>query len=206
MCRMSAVKRLALCVCYGAIITQQAHAVDRPPMPDFRTADGCAWHWRTGGGVGLWGEVCDLQSGKWQVDWQEKQSAFVQTRDGDTVAKVLEIFPKPQDAPASEVLAQLRRRGDLADGDDCVFQPAQVRAAPRTVTFFEIRPTGERLKAFQATPKDEIPDPPCGAYGWSTHGRRYFMTDIRHPDRVLYFDEGQDGTMFDPSSVTIIGD
>lgn len=187
-----------------AALAQQALAAERPAMPQFQTAEGCEWHWRSGGGIGLWGEVCNLQTGKWQVDWLENQSAFVKTRDGEVIAKVVEIFAKLADEPASAVLDELRRRGDLTDGGECVFQVAQVRAHPRTITFLEIRPTGERLKAFEATPKDEVPDPPCGTYGWSTHGRRYFMTDIRHPERVIYFDEGQDGMMFDPLSVTFI--
>lgn len=179
-----------------------AAASERPPVPQFRTDPGCTWHWLTGGGVGLWGEVCNLSTGQWSVEWHRDRAAFVQTRDGAPVTQVLEIFKKSDEDPASAVLDELRRRGELADDEECVFQPAQVRAAPRTIAFLEIRPTGERLKAFEATPKDEIPDPPCGAYGWSTHGRRYFMTDIRQPDRVLYINEGQDGSMFDPASVT----
>ena len=67
----------------------------------------------------------------------------------------------------------------------------------------DIQPTGARKAAFDATPSDEVPEPPCGDYGWSTHGLRYFMTDIRHPDNVLYLNEGQDGMMFDPRTVRI---
>ena len=37
--------------------------------------------------------------------------------------------------------------------------------------------------------------------GWSTHGVRYFMTDLRRPDRVVYINEGQDGTQIDPRSI-----
>ena len=50
-------------------------------------------------------------------------------------------------------------------------------------------------------PADEVPDPPCGAMGWSTHGVRYFMTDLRRPDRVVYINEGRDGTQIDPRSI-----
>jgi hypothetical protein len=94
-------------------------------------------------------------------------------------------LPEIRGGPCVGCLDDLRRRGDLADDEECVLQPVQVRPAHRTIQFLEIRPTGERLKAFEATPKDEIPDPPCGAYGWSTHGRRYFLTDIRQPDQIL---------------------
>ena len=48
-----------------------------------------------------------------------------------------------------------------------------------------------------------MPEPPCGDYGWSTHGVRYFMTDQRFPGRVVYVDIGQDGTMFDDPTITL---
>ena len=60
-----------------------------------------------------------------------------------------------------------------------------------------------RLVDNQQTPEDEIPDPPCGDYGWSTHGVRYFITDVAHPDRVIYVDTGEDGLMFDDATVTL---
>jgi hypothetical protein len=76
--------------------------------------------------------------------------------------------------------------------------------APRTRALFEIMPTGSRLAALEATPDDEIPEPPCGEYGWSTHGTRYFVTDVAHPDKVIYIDIGQDGMMFDQTSVSLV--
>jgi hypothetical protein len=68
----------------------------------------------------------------------------------------------------------------------------------------EIRPQGRRLAQLLATPADQVPDPPCGEYGASTHGVRYFVTDVRHPTRVLYVNLGQDGTQIAPSSIRII--
>jgi len=51
------------------------------------------------------------------------------------------------------------------------------------------------------TPSGDIPEPPCGPYGASTHGVRYFLVDLRQPDRLIFVDEGQDQPMFDPSSI-----
>ena len=48
-----------------------------------------------------------------------------------------------------------------------------------------------------------MPEPPCGEYGWSTHGVRYFFTDTRFPDRAVYVNTGQDGTMFDDTTITL---
>jgi hypothetical protein len=46
-----------------------------------------------------------------------------------------------------------------------------------------------------------VPDPPCGEYGWSTHGIHYFISDLRQPELILYVNEGQDGTMIEPGSI-----
>lgn len=74
-------------------------------------------------------------------------------------------------------------------------------AAPRTIAFFQVQPVGERLQRLKATPRDEVPDPPCGDYGWSTHGVRYFLTDLRAPQWLVYVNEGQDGTLVNPRTL-----
>lgn len=117
---------------------------------------------------------------------------------------VLQVFNRPPGPEgAQEVLKQLAREGRIPADGLCVFSPAAPRPAVRTTAFYEIRPTGARLAALEATPKDEIPDPPCGDFGWSTHGQRYFMHDLRRPDLMIYIDEGQDGSQIDPRSIQL---
>ena len=101
------------------------------------------------------------------------------TVDGKAEGTILQVFDKPADADVSAVLPALRAKGYIPDDDDCVFEPAAIRPAPRTIAFYEIKPTGARKEAFDATPEDEVPEPPCGEYGWGTHGVRYFLTDTR---------------------------
>ena len=48
-----------------------------------------------------------------------------------------------------------------------------------------------------------MPDPPCGDYGVNPDGISYFLTDSAHPDKVIYLNRGQDGTLFDPATLTI---
>jgi hypothetical protein len=163
----------------------------------------CQWDWKDGGGIGVWTERCTLDTGVWELKFDESLPGFTLTVDGKGGETVLQLFRKPADADISAILPELRRRGYIPDDDLCVFQPAAIRPAPRTIAFFDIQPTGARKEALEATPPDEIPEPPCGDYGWSTHGVRYFMTDIRHPGSVLYLNEGQDGMMFDPKTVTL---
>lgn len=175
-----------------------------PPQPTHsRFPDRCRWEWKTGGGLGVWAEHCELDTGVWELRNDPDLPGFVLTVDGIDEAAVLQVFRKPPGADISAILPELRQRGYIPDDGECIFAPADIRPAERTIAFFDIRPTGARKTAFEATPEDEVPDPPCGDYGWSTHGVRYFMTDSRFPDRVVYINTGQDGLMFDPETVTL---
>jgi hypothetical protein len=124
--------------------------------------------------------------------------------DDQRQGMVLQLFHVAEGAKIDALLPELRKRGLVADSDDCVFSPAALSPTPRTTAQYEIKPVGETLKRFEATPDDEVPDPPCGDYAWSTHGVRYFQSDLRAPGTVLYFDLGQDGSLFEPGSVTLM--
>jgi hypothetical protein len=179
-------------------------AFAQPPEPENSTdAARCQWHWKQGGGIGIWAERCAFDTGVWELEFRENLPGFVLTVDGGDEQTVLQRFTRPAGAGPSAILPELRRRGYIPDDDECVFEPAAIRPAVRTIAFFEIKPTGKRKAAFDATPADEVPDPPCGEYGWSTHGVRYFMTDTRHPNAVVYVNIGQDGMMFDDATVTL---
>lgn len=184
-------------------LASAAHA-EPPPQPTGSSVPGsCTWEWKTGGGVGIWAERCDLQTGVWEPRFEASLPGFVLTIDGEDQGTILQVFDKPADADVSAILPVLREKGYIPDDGDCVFEPATIGPAPRTIAFYEIKPTGTRLEAFEATPDDEVPEPPCGDYGWSTHGIRYFFTDTRFPERVIYVDIGQDGTMFDDTTITL---
>ena len=74
--------------------------------------------------------------------------------------------------------------------------------APRTIAFHILTPIDQA--ALSPTVSGDIPEPACGPYGASTHGVRYFVTDLRWPDRAIFVDEGQERPMFDPSSITAL--
>jgi hypothetical protein len=180
----------------------QAWAEVRPAMPTHSTDKyGCEWQWLRGGGIGFWAENCKLATGNWHVDWESALPGFALWHDDDRVATVLQIFRKPPDASIDAVLPELKSRHYVPDVADCQFKPVNIRPAPQTIAFYDIRPEGERLKDFEWAPKDQVPDPPCGEYGWSTHGIRYFISDLRQPELILYVNEGQDGTMIEPGSI-----
>ena len=193
-------KRFALA---ALMCSAPAFAAERPAQPTTRTDAACAWHWLQGNGVGLWAEDCKLVTGRWHLRPEANGTAFALWVDEQRQGVVTQVFTLPLDATIHALLHDLRHAKLIADTGDCVFQPVAVRPVPRTIQQYEIKPIGEALKRFDATPKDEVPDPPCGDYGWSTHGTRYFQTDLRHPGKVVYIDEGQDGTFFDPHTITL---
>jgi hypothetical protein len=194
----------AVLVIVWSIVCLVGSAVAAPPQPTTSTdPDRCRWEWKTGSGLGVWAERCELDTGVWEIRGDPGLPGFVLTIDGIDDVAVLQDFRTPPGADISAILPELRQRGYIPDDGECVFKPADIGPAAKTVAFFDIRPTGSRAAAFEATPEDEVPDPPCGDYGWSTHGVRYFMTDSRFPDRVVYINTGQDGLMFDPATVTL---
>ncbi len=118
---------------------------------------------------------------------------------------MVEVFTKAKDAPLSSLLPDLKARGYISDDKECEFQPvggSGVKTDALGRQLFEIYPTGARLAKLEKTPEDEVPEPPCGEYGWSTHGTRTFRVDPARPDAVLYVNEGQDGTMIAPDTIT----
>ncbi|MEY3289258.1 MAG: hypothetical protein RLZZ419_1500 [Pseudomonadota bacterium] len=184
----------------GSVIPASADV--RPAMPTHSTDEnGCEWQWLRGGGIGFWAENCNLITGNWHVDWDSTLPGFALWHDDDRVATVVQIFHKPTGAAIDAVLSELKSRQYVTDVEDCQFKPVDIRPAPRTIAFFDIRPEGKTLRAFEDKPQDQVPEAPCGEYGWSTHGVRYFISDLRQPDSILYVNEGQDGTMIEPSSI-----
>jgi hypothetical protein len=185
------------------VFAAAALAAERPPIPAQKTDPACEWVWTEGKGVALWTESCKLATGHWQVKWDDEVRGFALWVNDERTGTVVQLFTLAEGAGIATLLPELRARKLITDTDDCVFEPAAMWPAPRTMAFFEIKPKGEALKLLEATPPDEVPEPPCGDYGWGTHGTRYFITDIRHPGTVIYADEGQDGMMFDPKTIRL---
>jgi hypothetical protein len=198
-----------------AVLSLPAIAAE-PPKPAFSTdAAKCTWEWRTGGlagggTVGIWGETCKFDTGTFEPVFNPELPGFTLTVNGAPQETVVQLFTKSDEADISAVLPDLRRQGFIPDDEDCIFMPATqetlatIAPPPETTRgYYEIMPTGDRLAALDATPDDEVPEPPCGEYGWSTHGVRFFMTDIEAPGTVAYFNLGQDGTMIAPTSLVL---
>ncbi len=187
-----------------ALLVSACVVADRPiraSKPDWQTDPAtCSWHWREGDGIGLWAETCVLNGATWQVDWDAKLGAFV-TRRGDTVVGIaVQGFAVPIGSGIAVLSQTLIAAGHLQPEAACTWQTAALRPVPRTMTVHVLTPIDSAALAPTAT--GEVPDPVCGIYGASTHGVRYFITDLRWPDRAIFVEEGQERPLFDPASIT----
>jgi hypothetical protein len=194
--------RHAAAILATAVLAAPAAAQDRPTMPDWQTAAACEWVWTEGGGLGLWAERCPLSTGLWEVAWSEEEGAFVQLFDGTASGRLVKPFPFSEDTGWEGLRETLVASGDLEPDAPCAFEGAAIRAAPRTVGFVVLTPTAP--DALAPTETGDVPDPVCGPYGVSTHGVRYFLTDLRIPGVAIFIEEGQERPMFAPMSLTAV--
>lgn len=172
-------------------------------MPDWQTDSvNCSWHWREGGGIGLWAETCRFNGAIWEVVWDENLAAFVTRNDATLIGLAIQAFPLSSGESISALSETLVEAGSLDANHACIWRAVGLRPAPRTMAFYFLTPTD--TAALSPTLSGDVPEPVCGPYGASTHGVRYFMTDLRWPDRAIFVEEGQERPMFDPSSITAV--
>ncbi|MFY7856738.1 MAG: hypothetical protein ACOVQT_11400 [Rubrivivax sp.] len=161
-------------------------------------AAGCRWERVSGGGLGLWAQACDLTTGRWRVTWSPSSQAFELQVDGRPQAVVVQAWPLAPGQGPEAVVAALKAAGQLPAQSGCRLAPARVRPLPAGVAGYVLAPP---VPVPAVTASGEIPEPPCGPYGASTHGVRYFAFDPQRPDRVVFVDEGQDQPLFDARSL-----
>jgi hypothetical protein len=183
------------------VVAQQVDGA--PPAPFYATdKKGCSWTWLKGKDIGMWTESCKFDSGVWTVAYDEKNNLFTLNVEGSDPFPVLREFRKKPDENPDALLPELRKAKLIPDDEECRFQPSADNHGPQGWSLWEIVPVGKKKEAFDALPDDEVPEPPCGDVGMAVDYVGFFMIPDAHPDRVIHVDLGQDGTMFDPFTVT----
>jgi hypothetical protein len=137
------------------------------------------------------------------VSYDAAGDSFVISASGTDPIPVLRQFHKKPEEGPDALLPQLRAAKLIPDDDECKFTPGEPSQNFGTWTTFDIVPLGKRKAAYEASPTDEIPEPPCGEVGLAVDFIGYFMIDSTHPDRVIYVNLGQDGSFFDPYSISL---
>lgn len=173
-----------------------------PPAPFYSTdRKACTWVWEKGKGISLWTERCKFDTGLWDVIYDEANDLFALRVDAGEPYPVLRQFRKAGGAPA--LLADLKSSGAVLDDAECVMAQVSDQPAPQGWTAWQVVPTGKRKEAFDSLVQIEVPEPPCGEIGYRVDLIGFFMVSEAKPDRVLYVNLGQDGTMIDINSITL---
>jgi hypothetical protein len=179
----------------------QAHA-GAPPAPFYATdRKSCKWVWKQGKGIGLWTEECRFDTGLWDVIYDADRDLFSLRVDAGEHYPVLRQFREAKGAPA--LLAALKSSGLVLDDAECVMAQVADQPVPPGWTAWQVVPTGKRKEAFDSVVQVEVPEPPCGELGYRVDLIGFFMVNDAKPERVLYVNLGQDGTMIDLGSITL---
>ncbi len=180
-------------------------AVDgQPPEPFYATDQAlCSWNWQRGGSVGLWTEDCKFESGRWNIAYDKEKDLFGLHVDNGELYPVLRHFRTDPAKGPEGLLPDLKARGLVLDSPECVFEKNEEQFGALGWTIWQVVPTGKIKEAFDAQVKLEVPPPPCGEVGYAADFIGFFMVHKDHPDRAVFVNLGQDGTMIDPFSLTL---
>lgn len=172
------------------------------PVPFYSTdRTACSWVWRQGRDLGLWTETCKFDTGLWDVVYDPAKDLFALRVDAGEPYTVLQQFRAAGGPPA--LLATLKAKGLVRDDADCVMAKVSDQPSPAGWSAWQVVPTGKRKADFDAVVQTEIPPPPCGKLGYAVDSVGFFMVKDDQPDRVLYANLGQDGTMIDLASIRL---
>jgi hypothetical protein len=189
---------MVACTLATGLLAGCAGPPDAAPADVPLVAAGCRWEPVAGGGLALWTQACDLATGQWRVAWNPSNQAFVLQVDGRPQSVVVQSWALAGGQGPQSVVAALKAAGQLPTQSDCRLVPARVRPLPPRLAGYVL---AAPVPVPAVTASGEIPEPPCGPYGVSTHGVRYFAFDPQRPDRVVFIDEGQDQPLFDARSL-----
>lgn len=194
-----------VCVPLPEVSVRLPPRVDAPgaPVAPFYATDrtNCSWKWTEGKGLSLWTETCRFDTGVWDVVYDAARDLFALRVDAGEPYPVLRQFRQPGGAP--DLLPALKASGLVLDDAECVMAKVEDQPAPPGWTAWQVVPTGKRKEAFDSVVQVEVPEPPCGELGYRVDLIGFFMVHEAKPDRVLYVNLGQDGTMIDLASITL---
>jgi hypothetical protein len=189
--------------CILILLGGLALAACRPPPPasSDTSAQACTPQRLQVEDLRVEGRSCRYATGHWHLRVEPALPGLALWRDDSRVDTVLQLFARTGGEAAAAILPTLRAQGHIPPDEECVMAPAALTHLPAPMQVLQVVPVGERLRRLQATPALEVPDPPCGDFGASTHGVRYFIDDPRAPGWVVYVNEGQDGMLVEPRSI-----
>ena len=169
--------------------TVPADAPSRPPDK------GCVWEKFSNASVGLeaWVERCDY--GFRKIDFVARgRSLAIRYSDGGAPENVVDVIDRLSgesgEAAVKRIFAAHTEKSLVAR---CVARPFRGMTARKDVQRFTFV-----LKKPVPTPEGDVPEPPCGEWGFSADGIQYFEV---HPKKILFVRVGQDIPLFDEQTL-----
>ncbi|MEO8683354.1 MAG: hypothetical protein ABI414_00780 [Devosia sp.] len=189
---------LALAVLLTAPASGQTGEPSRP------ADDGCKWEKLSDAKVGLsaWVERCDF--GDRKIDLHFEGNTVVQKfSDGGDAEPVIYVFDLKDGEDWERGMDRIfAENTDPAIAGRCV--PEDALVAPAGVYRYHYIPLEdyEAELAKSAIP-DEVPEPPCGDFGYWPDGIQYFEV---HNDarKILFVVAGQDTPLFDEQTLELL--
>ena len=183
-----------------------------PPLPDKPSrppVKGCAWEKFADPAMGLsaWVQRCDF--GHRRIDFVAAgRSLAVRYSDGggkpDPVIDVIDLLP---DETAEDGIKRIfAARSGPGVAAKCVMAQYRGVKAPKAVRRYTFVPDDAYAKALKAKANpNEVPDPPCGAWGTAPDGIQYFEVPPGGGRAVLFVRVGQDEPLFDEKALSLPG-
>ncbi len=182
--------------------------------PSRAAEKGCAWEKFSDAGLGLdaWVQRCDL--GKRKIDFVVREHALAQRYSDSSGAPELVIAVMdllPAETPEHGIARLFAARTNSKLAAQCVLTPYRGEArglggvtppGVRRYTFVPDAALKKKLKA-KADPND-VPPPPCGAWGDDPDGVQYFEAQPGSGvQKVLFVRLGQDEPLFDEATLRL---
>lgn len=195
-------------VLVAAILGGVTFSVQAKDGPSRRAEKGCTWFEIRDRTLGLaaWTQQCVF--GSRRVDFTVQGSSLaIRFSDGGGPEPVIDVFDLlPDEKPETGVRRLFDAKTSKSVASRCVLAPDRSTKARTGVSRFTFVPDAAyemELKSKQNP--NEVPEPPCGAWGASADGIQYFEAQPASGAlKVLFVRVGQDTPLFDERTLRLL--
>jgi hypothetical protein len=169
-------------------------------MPKREAYPGFVWEKVSGAGIEFWAQ----RSKEFSVGISGTlPGAFVEKQvDGSPVALglVIQVFHL-KNQKIEDVFEVLQEDENWNQADACVFH--KIDCKRKGVTRYELRPSGESLKAYQKQAEEGPVTNTCVIWGSGNSGIRYFEIHDTNKNKAIFIEVGQEAPLFDEESIVV---
>jgi hypothetical protein len=184
-----------------AACTKPAPMTEAPKVdPDYQANfPGCKWGEVRSEGLSIWAFACEKS--KLVADPTAPGFSLAWTNDQGKVENhsVIVVFKKPVEAGIEAVLPQVMTSSGAETDDTCAFEPV-----PNEKGLYSLKPTGKTKAAYAVLLETgETEAMPCGRWGPSESGERFFKILPEAQDKVIAIDMGSEIQPFDTKTLRV---